>query len=211
MATSPAGRFQLSAEKAYIVSAVIPRSGAASTARRTASAPARWPAPRGRPRRVAQRPLPSMMIATCREALCFIKPNLKKKRRPASAGAGGTNQGFHVVEITFQRAPALRPDAVLGLGDASRERLHALHVVRVLELTGVDAEIPVRCMEQGFQLVEGESVVDRERADDAEAHALVDQAIELRRPRLRRRFYGPLLRTLRRACGIEFSHRTSAR
>src|SRR2546428_10000043 len=43
----------------------MPRSGAASTARRTAAAPSRWPATRGRPRRVAQRPLPSMMIATC--------------------------------------------------------------------------------------------------------------------------------------------------
>src|SRR2546427_5556549 len=58
-ATSVAGRFQLSAEKAYSVSAATPSPGAASTVRRTASAPARWPATRGRPRRVAQRPLRS--------------------------------------------------------------------------------------------------------------------------------------------------------
>src|SRR5688572_33018329 len=34
--------------------------------RRSASAPSRWPAARGRPRALAQRPLPSMMMATWR-------------------------------------------------------------------------------------------------------------------------------------------------
>ena len=43
----------------------MPTSGARSTTRRTAATPARWPATRGKPRRVAQRPLPSMMMATC--------------------------------------------------------------------------------------------------------------------------------------------------
>src|SRR5690606_9867182 len=41
----------------------MPRSPAARTVRRSASTPARWPAARGRPRALAQRPLPSMMIA----------------------------------------------------------------------------------------------------------------------------------------------------
>jgi ABC-type uncharacterized transport system involved in gliding motility auxiliary subunit len=62
--TSFAGRFQLSAEKANKVNAPTPRPGAASTSGRTACAPARWPAVRGSPRRVAQRPLPSMTMAT---------------------------------------------------------------------------------------------------------------------------------------------------
>ena len=44
----------------------MPSSAAAVTVRRTASAPRRWPAMRGRPRDFAQRPLPSMMMATCR-------------------------------------------------------------------------------------------------------------------------------------------------
>src|SRR5262245_4929801 len=43
----------------------MPSSLAASTHLRSASTPARWPARRGRPRAFAQRPLPSMMIATC--------------------------------------------------------------------------------------------------------------------------------------------------
>jgi hypothetical protein len=72
----------LSAEKAYSVSAAMPSPGAASTERRTASAPARWPATRGNPRRVAQRPLPSITMATWREELCDIKSTLKKNSHP---------------------------------------------------------------------------------------------------------------------------------
>ena len=59
-----AGRFQLSPENAKSVRVPTPRPGAASTTLRTARAPRRWPAARGRPRAVAQRPLPSMMMAT---------------------------------------------------------------------------------------------------------------------------------------------------
>src|SRR5580692_2827938 len=43
----------------------MPSSWAARTTRRSASTPRRWPSARGRPRAAAQRPLPSMMIATC--------------------------------------------------------------------------------------------------------------------------------------------------
>src|SRR5689334_22029725 len=42
----------------------MPSSAAPVTVRRTASAPRLWPAIRGSPRAFAQRPLPSMMIAT---------------------------------------------------------------------------------------------------------------------------------------------------
>ena len=48
------------------VSVPIPRSAAPSTIRRTTRAPARWPAARGCPRATAQRPLPSMITATCK-------------------------------------------------------------------------------------------------------------------------------------------------
>src|SRR3974390_1249934 len=44
----------------------MPMSVAARTVRRTASTPRRWPSTRGSPRAAAQRPLPSMMMATCR-------------------------------------------------------------------------------------------------------------------------------------------------
>src|ERR1700674_3196005 len=44
----------------------MPSSLAARTTRRNASTPRRWPSARGRPRAAAQRPLPSMMMATCK-------------------------------------------------------------------------------------------------------------------------------------------------
>src|SRR5262245_29847958 len=68
----------------------MPRSGAASTMRRTVSTPAGRPAARGRPRRVAQRPLPSMMMATWKWSLwsgvlCIVKlPGKKILRRRES-------------------------------------------------------------------------------------------------------------------------------
>src|SRR5262249_52654339 len=43
----------------------MPSSWAARTTRRNASTPRRWPSARGSPRAAAQRPLPSMMTATC--------------------------------------------------------------------------------------------------------------------------------------------------
>src|SRR5262245_58303616 len=62
--TSSVGRDQFSVENAYTQSDSTPRSIAASTERRSARVPARCPAATGRRRRLAQRPLPSMMIAT---------------------------------------------------------------------------------------------------------------------------------------------------
>src|SRR6185436_5658971 len=65
-ATSPAGRCQFSTENVYSVSTSTPSDEQPFTASRTLSRPARWPMSRGTPRAFAQRPLPSMMIATCR-------------------------------------------------------------------------------------------------------------------------------------------------
>src|SRR5262249_10068826 len=63
---SAGGRVQFSALNEKIVRYAIPRSPAARTVRRSASTPRRCPSPRGSPRAAAQRPLPSMMMATCR-------------------------------------------------------------------------------------------------------------------------------------------------
>jgi len=60
------GRFQFSSENANSVSTSTPASIAPSTASRTAFHAARWPNGRGSRRSFAQRPLPSMMIATWR-------------------------------------------------------------------------------------------------------------------------------------------------
>src|SRR6266542_3265734 len=150
--TSAAGRLQLSDEKAYTLSAVMPQPGAISTAR-------------GRPRRVAQRPLPSMTMATWKEVLCFIKSPAKKKRTP-SACARRANQRFHVIEIALERPPAEGGESVLRLGDAARERLLARDVLGVFELPRMDAEVAVGRFEQRLQLVERDAITHRERADD---------------------------------------------
>src|SRR5712671_5317711 len=63
---SDGGRDQFSELKEKMVRTPMPRSPAARTVRRNASTPRRWPSARGSPRAAAQRPLPSMMMATCR-------------------------------------------------------------------------------------------------------------------------------------------------
>src|SRR5207244_2307408 len=138
----------------------------------------RWRATRGRPRRPAQRPLPSITIATCREELCDIKRNLKKKSSPVT---GGVNQRFHVVQVALQRAPPGAGEPVLGLGDPAFERLGARDVLRVLQPARVHAQVPVRRLEQRLELVEAQRVVHGERAHDAETDALVNQAVEVGR------------------------------
>src|SRR5947209_8735915 len=72
----------------------MPRPGAASTVRRSAWVPARWPAMAGRPRRRAQRPLPSMMMATAvadSGSGCSTdesRRSLMRRRRRPTAAAG---------------------------------------------------------------------------------------------------------------------------
>ena len=63
---SAAGRDQFSALKEKMVTMAMPMSPAARMVRRKASTPRRWPSARGSPRAAAQRPLPSMMMATWR-------------------------------------------------------------------------------------------------------------------------------------------------
>src|SRR5262245_42127109 len=181
--TSPAGRRQLAVEKAYSVSTETPSDGAASTTRRTTSTPARWPALRGRPRSSAQRPLPSMMIATWRSGTGVGKVLGMAKLFPiertcVSALARGADQRLHVVQVALERLTAGRREPVLGLGNAPGERLGADDVLRFFETARVHAQVVVGGLDQRLELVEREWLVHRERAGDAEAHALVDDAIE---------------------------------
>src|SRR6185436_19366790 len=110
LATSCTGRVQLSEENAYSVSTLMPVRAADSTMRLTVRAPARCPAERAKPRRSAQRPLPSMMIATC-------IARLRAFRR--------LDQRFQVLEMTGEHPPAFGREAVLGFRDARGEFLLA--------------------------------------------------------------------------------------
>src|SRR5262245_13310594 len=123
LATSCAGRVQLSAEKAYSVSTFSDVRAAASTIRRTVRAPARCPADLASPRRSAQRPFPSMMIATCIALSSFCR----------------VNQRFHVLQVTREHALPLRREAVLGLRHACREFLPARDIAGILELACMGA------------------------------------------------------------------------
>src|SRR5688500_4427731 len=112
---------------------------------RTACAPASCPRRRGRPRRVAQRPFPSMTMATCSPSSaplsCEVLGIIKCEGKKISAVANGADQRFHVVDITFERLTALRGQAELRLRHSSLEPFLAHHVARVLELPGVHAQV----------------------------------------------------------------------
>src|SRR5690242_17117396 len=134
----------------------MPRDGAVSTTRRTASAPARWPAMRGRPRALAHRPLPSMMMAACSplSRVLFIAKSILRFRPILSAGCGiflsphGLNKGFHVIQIFFERPPAGGCKRVLGSGHAAFETLGAPDILRFLELPGMDAQVSIGGLQQ---------------------------------------------------------------
>src|SRR5207244_6922799 len=85
-----------------------PSSRAARTTLRTAEIPLTWPASRGRCRFFAQRPLPSMMMATCRG------------RRLARTAWGGAASNIGFVKRRFlvscRQAPLLHVHDFLILG-----------------------------------------------------------------------------------------------
>src|SRR5437763_9083312 len=87
--TSAGGRSQFSELKEKIVKKRMPSSPADRTVRRNASTPRRCASLRGSPREAAQRPLPTMMTATCRGAT----------RRPVrEGGALGWGMKFRGLE-----------------------------------------------------------------------------------------------------------------
>jgi hypothetical protein len=63
-ATSSSDRDQFSVENEKTVSSSMPSATASFSRALTVSAPARWPSATSTPRCCAQRPLPSVMIAT---------------------------------------------------------------------------------------------------------------------------------------------------
>ena len=90
-----------------------------------------------------------------------------------------------MVEIAFEGAPARGREAVLRFRQPAIKHFRAIDISSFLELTGVYGEISVGGSEQRFQFVEGERGIDRESADDSQAHALVNQTIEAGRHWLR--------------------------
>src|ERR1035438_2609351 len=150
--TSAGGRRQLSLEKANNVRIPMPASGAASTARRAASTPARCPMMRGSPRPVAHRPLPSMMIPTCR-VLCISK--LIDIKKDSLFFTRSLDERFHMIQVALQRAPPGGRHPVIGARHAAGEALGTVHVPGFFQLPCVDAEVTVGSIQQFLEFAEG--------------------------------------------------------
>src|SRR5450759_3608167 len=101
VATSRCGSFQFSVENAKSVRAVSSRRAAVSTVARTESIPARWPSTRGRRRCRAQRPLPSMMTATCRGR----RPRSRASRSARSGVPGAAMESLSIIGIGGETCP----------------------------------------------------------------------------------------------------------
>src|SRR6478752_6418543 len=96
----------------------MPSSCEARTTRRNASTPRRCPSARGRPRAAAQRPLPSMMMATCAGA--------SDRSGPSVTGAAALDMGAALDGEDFF---FLGSQQLVDLGDGAVGRL--LHLVGV--------------------------------------------------------------------------------
>src|ERR1700756_621509 len=120
----------------------MPSSCAARTTRRNASTPRRWPSARGRPRAAAQRPLPSMMMATCAGPSDLLGPS-------SVAGAAGVALKGSLERQNFF---FLGCQQLIDLGDRS--------VGRLLHVTG-----------EAFLIVLGHLVILLELLEDVETVA----------------------------------------
>src|SRR5436190_3157047 len=88
-----------------MVTTPTPAWAQASSTRRRLLVPARWPNRRGWPRRLAQRPLPSMMKATCRGT------------RPAGRAGGGKARGLAAMSKQAYRRPPMPRQVLCGIKD----------------------------------------------------------------------------------------------
>jgi hypothetical protein len=93
--------------------------------------------------------------------------------------AGHADQSFHVVQIFFQSATARSRQTILSLGHASVEGLGASKIACIFQLARVNAEVAVGGAYQLFELIESERFIYRERADDCEPRALMNQPVEM--------------------------------
>src|SRR5207247_3205069 len=98
---------------------------------------------------------------------------------PYPLSARHADQRLHMIEVLLQRPPPGGGQRVLRPRHPTLERLLAREVARVLELAGVDADVAVRRLQHRLQLVEAERRVHGQRADDAEARLLVNEALEI--------------------------------
>jgi hypothetical protein len=71
------------------------------------------------------------------------------------------DQRFHVIQVSLERFATRGSQSILRLRHAAFEALRAFDVIGLFEATRMDAQIPVRSLEQFFQLIESKRVINR--------------------------------------------------
>jgi hypothetical protein len=126
--------------------------------------------------------------------------------------AGKADPVFHLIEVVGEGAAAGGGEAVLGAGEAGFEIFEAGNVFGLFELASVDAKVSVGGFEDAFEVGETEARVGGESADDPQANAFVNEAVELGElESVRGGAFASRGRDFRRfaALGLGSSHRTS--
>src|SRR4051794_10733486 len=131
--TSGCGRDQFSVENEYTVSSETPRSTASRRRAFTQSAPARWPSTTGSPRACAQRPLPSVMMAT----YCAETSDLE------DLGFLGLEQRVELADLLVRELLQLRLGAVLLVGARLARLLELAQVVHAVAADVADGHAAV--------------------------------------------------------------------
>jgi hypothetical protein len=93
--------------------------------------------------------------------------------------AGALNKRFHFGEVGFEGFAAGGGEFVFRSGNAALEAFVANDVAGILEFAGMHTEVAVGGVKEAFEIREAQRVVDGEGADDAEAKAFVDDAVEV--------------------------------
>ena len=119
-----------------------------------------------------------MIIEEC-ETWAVMQDSAWSGRTRKSVTASLADDLLHLVEISLQGFASSGRDPVFRTRNPSFEALGTDHVVRVLKLAGVDAQITVGSLKQALQLRKCKCVTHSKSADDAQAHALVNDGIEL--------------------------------
>lgn len=92
----------------------------------------------------------------------------------------GTNQSFHMVQITLESPPAERGEMKFGLRKTAIEGLRTGDISRFLKFAGMYAQIAVCRFEQSLELIERKRLIDGQCAHDPQPHSLVYQPIQIR-------------------------------
>ena len=112
------------------------------------------------------------------KVLCIAKRPSKKKGSLALAHL--LDERFHMAEVTLQSSTTRGSQFVFGFWQPAFEIFRTRDISGFFEFARVDAEIAVGCIQQALKITEAQSFIRGERADDAEAQALVDQTIQIR-------------------------------